>query len=50
MFDRVIIGLRKYWNRQSEAKLKQIIAIVKTHSVFVLYLQQRNNFQFYFLI
>ena len=32
----VRLGLRKYWNFQSEAKLKQIVAIVTTHSVFLL--------------
>ena len=30
------IGPRKYWNFQGEAKLEQIIAIVTTHSVFLL--------------
>ena len=34
MFDWVI-GLREYWNFQSEAKVKQIIAIVITRSVFL---------------
>ena len=30
------MGLWKYWNFQSEAKFEQIIAIVTTHSVFLL--------------
>ena len=34
MFDWVI-GLRKYWNVQSEAKVEQIIAIVTTRIVFL---------------
>ena len=29
------VGLRKFWNFQSEAKLEQIIAIVTTHSIFL---------------
>ena len=29
------IGLQKFWNFQSEAKLEEIIAIVTTHSVFL---------------
>ena len=32
----VRLGIRKYWNFQSEAKLEQIVAIVTTHSVFLL--------------
>ena len=30
------MSLRKHWNFQSEAKFKQIITIVTTHSVFLL--------------
>ena len=33
------IGLRKYWNFQSEAKLEQIIAIVTAHSVFLFFIE-----------
>ena len=37
MFDWAIYRpLWKYWNFQSEAKLEQIIAILTTHSVFLL--------------
>ena len=33
------MDLRKYWNFQIEAKLEQIIAIVITHSVFLLIIE-----------
>ena len=41
------IGLRKYWNFQSKAKLEQIIAIVKTHSIFLfsLFSNERNEYK-----
>ena len=32
----VRLGLGKYWNFQSEAKLEQIITIAATHGVFLL--------------
>ena len=31
--------IRQYWNFQSKAKLEQIIAIVITHSVFLLIIE-----------
>ena len=41
------IGLRKFWNFQSEAKLEQITAIVTTLSVFLFYC---SNSKFIFLL
>ena len=32
----VRLGLGKYWNFQSEAKLEQIITIAATHGLFLL--------------
>ena len=37
----VQLGLRKYWNFHSEAKLEQIIAIVTTR--FLVYTQKKKN-------
>ena len=45
----VRLGLRKYWNFQSEAKLKQIVAIVTTHSVFLL-ISANDKYQKNFIV
>ena len=37
------MDLQKYWNFQNEVKLEQIIAIVKTHSVFLFNLKSATT-------